>query len=113
MCEMDFATNATHPVYVIPWSGAGPGACEAFILERYKHLYHCRNPQYTFLVATAGDEIIGYLLYSKPPGEEQPEEWIPALPHGTNVNFFDKVFGQVKAAKKKYDLQSCWGRYRY
>ena len=59
MCKMDSAANATHPFYVIPWKAAGPGACEALILDRYNYLYHSRSPEYTFLVATVGDEIVG------------------------------------------------------
>lgn len=109
MAKMDSATNATHPLYVIPWKAAGPGACKGLVLGRYKHLYHCRNPEYNFLVATAGDEIIGFLLYQKPPGEGEPSEWNPAFPDGTNLGFFEKVFGEVKEAKKQYDLKDCWG----
>jgi hypothetical protein len=111
MCKMDLAASATHPVYVIPWKAAGPGACEAFILDRYNYLYHSRNPEYTFLVAVAGDEIIGYLLYQKPPGEEEPGKWNPNFPGGTNLKFFEKVFGQVEVAKKQYNLKDCWGTY--
>ena len=111
MYKMDSATNATHPFYVIPWKAAGPGACKALILDRYKYLYYSRNPEYTFLVATAGDEIVGYLLYQKPPGEEEPEEWNPNFPDGTNLKFFEKVTGEVKVAKKQYNLRDGWGTY--
>jgi hypothetical protein len=111
MHKMDFAANATHPFYIIPWKTAGLGACAAFILDRYEYLYHRRNPEYTFLVATAGDEIVGYLIYRKPLGEEEPEEWNPTFPNGTNLKFFDKVFGEVKAAKKQYNLKDYWGTY--
>ena len=111
MYKMDLAANATHPVYVIPWKAADPGACKAFILGRYKYLYHSRNPEYTFLVATAGDEIVGYLLYQKPAGEEDPEEWNPNLPDGTNLRFFEKVIGEVKVAKTQHNLKDCWGTY--
>jgi len=111
MRKMDSATNATHPFYVIPWKAAGPGACEAWMLDRYKYLYHSGNPECTFLVATAGDEIVGYLLYQKPPGKGEPEEWNPNLPDGTNLRFFEKVFREVKVAKKQYKLKDCWGTY--
>jgi hypothetical protein len=111
MCKMDLAASATHPVYVIPWKATGPWACEAFILDRYNYLYLSRNPEYTFLVATAGDEIIGYLLYAKPPGEEESGEWNPRFPDGTNLRFFEKVFGQLREAKKQYNLKDCWGTY--
>jgi hypothetical protein len=94
MCKMDSAVNLTHPVYVIPWKAAGPG-----------------SPEYTFLVATVGDEIVGYLLYQKPPGEEEPGEWDPKFPDGTNLKFFEKVFREIKAAKKQYNLKDCWGTY--
>jgi hypothetical protein len=110
MCKMDLASNATHPVYVIPWKATGPGACEAFIMDRYKYLYHSRNPEYTFLVAVAEDEVIGYLIYQKPPLEEEPREWKPNLPDGTNMRFFEKVFGDVQEAKKQYNLKDCWGK---
>jgi len=113
MYKMDLATNATHPVYVIPWKAASPGAREAFVLDRYKHLYHSRNPEYTFLVAMARDEIVGYLLYQKPPGEGELEEWNPNFPDGTNLKFFEKVFGEVKVAKKQYNLKECWDTYFY
>ena len=113
MYKMDLATNATHPVYVIPWKAASPGACEVVALDRYKHLYHSRNPEYTFLVATAGDDIVGYLLYQKPPGEGEPEEWNPNFPDGTNLKFFEKVLGEAKGAKKQYNLKECWGTYFY
>jgi hypothetical protein len=111
MCKMDSATNNTHPVYVIPWKAAGPGACESFILDRYKHLYYSRNPKYNFLVAVARDEIIGYLIYQRPLGEEEPEEWNPNFPDGTNLKFFEKVFREVKVAKRQYNLKDCWGMY--
>jgi hypothetical protein len=111
MHRMDFAANASHPFYIIPWKTTGLGACAAFILDRYEYLYHSRNPEYTFLVATAGDEIVGYLIYRTPLGEEEPEEWNPTFPNGTNLKFFDKVFGEVKAAKKQYNLKDCWGTY--
>ena len=115
MHEMDFAANATHPFYIIPWKTAagGLGASKACMLDRYRHLYHSRNPEFTFLVATAGDEIVGHLLYQKPPraGEEEPEEWNPSLPDGTNLRFFEKVFGEIKAAQKEYNLKDCWGKY--
>jgi hypothetical protein len=111
MHKMDLAANATHPFYIIPWKTAGLGACEAFILDRYEYLYHSRNPEYTFLVATAGDEIVGYLIYRKPLGEGEPGEWNPTFPNGTNLKFFDKVFGEVKAAKKQYNLKGYWGTY--
>jgi hypothetical protein len=106
---MDYAANLTHPFYVIPWKATGHGPCEGFILDRYKYLYHSRNPEYTFLVATARDEIIGYLLYAKPPGEEEPQEWNPSFPDGTNLRFFEKTFGQLREAKKQYNLKDCWG----
>lgn len=111
MYTMDFAANAAHPVYVIPWNAADPGALKAWILDRYKHLYHSRNPGYTFLVAVAGDEIIGYLLYKKPPVEGETEEWNPDFPDGTDLNFFGRVFGEIKAAKKQYNLKEYWGTY--
>ena len=111
MYKMDLATNATHPFYVIPWKATGPGACEAWILDRYKYLYHSRNPEYTFLVATAGDEIVGYLLYQTPPGEGELGKWNPSLPNGTNLKFFEKVIREVKVAKKQYNLKDCWGTY--
>jgi hypothetical protein len=111
MHKMDFAANATHPFYVIPWKAAGPGASKACMLDRYKHLYYSRNPEFTFLVATAGDEIVGHLLYQKPPGEEEPEEWNLSLPDGTNLRFFEKVFGEIKATQKQYNLKDCWGMY--
>ena len=111
MYKMDLAANATHPFYVIPWKTAGPGACKAFILDRYQYLYHSRNPKYTFIVATAGDEIVGYLIYQKNPGEDEPEEWNPNLPDGTNLRFFEKVIPEVKAAKKHCNLKDCWGPY--
>lgn len=109
MCKVDEAANATHPFYVVPWKAAAPGAPKALIFDRYKHLYRCRNPEYAFLVATAGDEIVGYLIYQKPPGEEEPEEWNPHLAEGANTRFFEKVFGQVREAKKQYDLRGHWG----
>jgi hypothetical protein len=59
-----------------------------FILDRYNYFYQSRNPKCTFLVATAGDEIIGYLLYQKPPGDEEPGECNPSFPVGTNLKFF-------------------------
>jgi hypothetical protein len=111
MCQMDYTTNATHPGYVIPWKAAPAGACEAFIMDRYKFLYHNHHPKATFLVATSGEEIIGYLMYQNPPGEEEPVEWKPSFPEGTDVNFFAKVFGEVKMAKKQYDLKDCWSMY--
>lgn len=111
MYKMDSAANATHPVYVIPWKAAGPGAREACILDRYQHLYHSRNPEYTFLVATAGDEIIGYAIYQNPPVEGEREEWNPNLPDGTNLKFFEKVLGEVKVAKQQYNLKDYWGTY--
>jgi len=109
MYKMDSATNASHPFYIIPWKAAGPGACRAWILDRYRHLYNSCSPKYTFLVATAEDEIIGYLLYQKPLGEEEPEEWNPTLPDGTNLRFFEKVTGEVKVAKSQYHLKDFWG----
>jgi hypothetical protein len=65
MYKMNFAANVIHPFYIILWKAAagGLGAGKACMLDRYKHLYHSRNPEFTFLVATAGDEIIGHLLY--------------------------------------------------
>jgi hypothetical protein len=101
MCKLDVAANATHPVYVIPWTPASPTVLEAFVLGRYKHLYHSRNPEYFFLVATAGDEIVGYLIYQKPPGAGEQEEWNPDFPDGTNLEFFEKVFGEFKVLRLK------------
>jgi len=111
MYEMDLAASATHPFYVIPWKATGPGARKSWILDRYKSLYHSRNPESTFLIATAGDEIVGYLIYQRLPGEGELEEWNPNLPDGTNLRFFEKVFGEVKVAKKQYNLKDCWGKY--
>lgn len=111
MRKMDLAANVVHPFYVIPWKAVGPEACEDFILDRYKHLYHSYNPPCTFLVATAGDEIIGYLFYREPLGEKEPDEWNPSFPNGTNLKFFEKVLGQVKVAKNQHELRGCWGTY--
>jgi hypothetical protein len=111
MFKMDYAANITHPFYVIPWKATAPGACEAWVLDRYRHLYETQNPKGTFLVATAGDEIVGYLLYKHPPGEGELEEWNPSLPEGADMIFFEKVFGEVKKAKKLYDPKGCWGTY--
>ena len=149
MSAMDLAANATHPVYIIPWKTAIPGAREAreaFILDRYNHLLHrSRNPNHgesTFLVAVAGagdgdgagagagagdgdgtgDEIVGYLLYrkSRPAdagadgadgdgGGEEEEEWNPRFAEGTDVRFFEKVFGEVRGARGGCELKGCWG----
>jgi hypothetical protein len=109
--EMDCATNIAHPIYVIPWKEAGPGACDTVCLDRYKHFYQSRNPEYTFLVATDGDEIIGYLVYQKPPSAGESEEWKPSFPEGTNLRFFDKVLGGAMEAKKQYNLKDHWGTY--
>lgn len=107
--QLDYAANVTHPFYVIPWKVAGPGASEAFVLDRYKNLYHSRNPECGFLVAMAGDEIVGYLLYKKPPGKEEPEEWSPDFPDGTDLRLFELVEEKVKVSKKDYNLKDCWG----
>lgn len=118
--ELDFAANATHPFYVIPWKATGHEPCKAWILDRYRHLYNSRNPEGTFLIATTtptaaagADEIVGYLMYLKPArdGEQLDEEWNAQLPEGANVRFIEKVFGEVKAAKKQLDLKGCWGMY--
>ena len=109
MYEMDLAANATHPFYVIPWQLPGPAALKAWILDRYSHLYHSRNPECSLIVATAGKEIVGYLIYQKPPTEAELEEWNPVLPDGTNMKFFEKVIPEVKAAKQSRNLEDCWG----
>jgi hypothetical protein len=108
MCTVDLEANATHPVYTIPWKAAGPGALKAFILDRYRHLHHSRNPDYTFLIAMAGDDLVGYLFYHKPPREGEVEEWSPSFPNGTNLEFLEKVIREVKAAKRQYDLREFW-----
>lgn len=113
MHKMDFAANATHPFYVIPWKAAGPGASKASMLDLYKHLYYSRNPEFTFLVATARDEIVGHLLYQKPPGKEEPDEWNLSLFDGTNLRFFENVFGEIKVTQKQYSLKDCWGKYLF
>jgi len=41
------------------------------------------------------------VIYQRPPGEGEPEEWNPNLPDGTNLRLFEKVFGEVKVAKKQ------------
>jgi hypothetical protein len=106
--KADAAANFTHPAFTIPWKSAAD--CEAVILSRFRFLFNNRNPEYTFLVATAENEVIGYLMYQKPPMEEEQKEWEPNnLPDGTNVRFFEKVMGEVKAAKSQYDLKGYWG----
>jgi hypothetical protein len=111
MCKMDYTTNATHPGYTIPWKAAPPGSCEAFILDRYNFLYHNRHPESTFLVALAGDKIIGYLIYQKAPGEQEVGVWNPSFPEGTDGKFFEKLFREVKISKEEFDLKDCWSTY--
>jgi hypothetical protein len=52
-------------------------------------------------------------MYAKPSGEEEPQEWNPSFPDGTNLRFFEKVFGQLREAKKQYNLKGFWGMYMY
>lgn len=110
--KVDYATNITHPFYVIPWKATAPGTREACILDRYTYFYDCPNPKGTFLVAVAGDEIVGFLVYRYPTVGE-PVEWNPDFPDGMNVRFYEKVVGEIEAAKKQYDLKDCWRTYRY
>lgn len=110
MLAMDLQSNATHPVYTIPFRASA--ARETFILDRYKHLYDRRAG---FVVATAGDgdgEIVGYLIYlvgKGGGGEEGEGEWQPVFGEGTDLGFFERVFEEMGRAKKGLGLEGCWG----
>lgn len=105
--KLEAAAQSTHPVFTIPWKSAAD--CDAMFMDRFKYFFNSRNPEYTFLVATAENENIGYLLYQKPPTEGERKEWEPTLPDGTNMRFFEKVLAEGKANKNQYDLKGYWG----
>jgi hypothetical protein len=79
------------------------------MLGRYEYLYHTRHAKITFLVAVVENEIAGYLIYKTPPGEEEPEEWNPTFPDGTNSKFFELIFGKLKVSRAQYNLKNHWG----
>ena len=105
IAALDISAHPNFPIVTIPFAKASD--CQAVFLSRYTYFFH--HPEYHYIVATSGEEIVGFLLWGKPNKGVDFKEWEPQLPDGTNLKFFEFLLPAIEEEKAKYFNPELYG----
>jgi hypothetical protein len=107
IAALEAKANADYPIYTIGFPSTA--ALETVMLSRLP--FYLQNPHYHLLAATtAEDEVVG-LLIGKGTAKDgsKVEKWVPKMPEGTDLKFFEYYFGLVEKQKKETEVDGLAG----
>lgn len=104
IANLDFFVNLNHPITQIPWPSQADGL--NMFNDRYQFFF--KQPEYHFLVAEVGSEIVGFAIWKE---AKKGEEWKPDFPEGTNLKFFGALVATAEQKQKELGLDGLAGRF--
>ncbi|KIM94050.1 hypothetical protein OIDMADRAFT_35108 [Oidiodendron maius Zn] len=92
---IDIKANSTHPLAASLVNASFSGAVDAFN-ALYQHLFSL--PHYHFLIAEIEGHPVGFVAW-KEGGLHKPDDFLPEMPQGADLNLVKYFMGTVKAHK--------------